>query len=214
MGRSYGVQQILSKKYKYITLSEEWQNAVGPRLGKPFTILIFGKPKNGKTTFVMKFCKELAMLGKVYYNSAEEGDSSTIQDAFKLCNMQEVPRGNFQLGDRDTFDEMVEKLKKNRALFVVIDSIDYMYLTKEQYQFLIETFPNKSFIIISWERAGDPKSQAAKDIRHMVGAVIHVKNYTAYCMGRYGPTEPYVIWHKKNNAPQSPPEQLSFLNHN
>jgi KaiC/GvpD/RAD55 family RecA-like ATPase len=209
MGRTLGVSQIMSKKYSYYELDQEWIDGVG-LLSKPFTLLVYGKPKNGKTSFVMKLCKHLTKFGKVYYNSAEEGDSKTIQDALILAKMEESPAGKFMIGDRDTFLEMKEKLaKKNSGAFVVIDSIDYLYFDVHQYKKLIEEFPNKSFIIISWEKGGEPKSQAARDIKHMVGAVVHVKNHVAHTIGRYGPTEPYVIWDKK--APKKE-EQLQIFN--
>lgn len=203
MGRSYGVNQILAKKYKVLEVNEEWKNAVG-QLADPFTLLVFGRPKNGKTSFIMKLCKYLTKFGKVYYNSAEEGDSKTIQDALILAKMNEVDAGKFILGDNDSFDEMCQKLTKNRAKVAVIDSLDYMKLTTQQYKKLISKFPNKSFIIISWEKAGKPGSFYAKEIEFQVGAVVHVKNFVAKTVGRYGPTEPYVIWNKPKELPKTP----------
>jgi len=209
MGNSLSAHAILSKKYKYFEIEGKWRESVG-LLARPFSMLVFGRPKNGKTSFIMSLCKYLTSFGKVYYNSAEEGDSKTIQDSLILCKMDEVPSHLFTLGDRDTFDEMVVKLKYNRAVFVVIDSIDYIYMTKLQYQNLRELFPNKSFIIISWEKNGKPKTQVAKDIEHMVGSIVHVKNFTAYVQGRYGGNEPYVIWDRGKKKVEPKPEQLSL----
>ena len=199
MGKTLGVKDIYKKTYKVFEVEEPWLSSVG-LLAKPFTMLVYGYPKNGKTSFIMQFCKYMASFGKVYYNSTEEGDSKTIQDSLKLTHMEDVADGKFVLGDRDTFLDMVAKLKKNRAVIVVIDSVDYMNLTAEQYKFLIEEFPNKSFIIISWEKSGMPKSQAARDIRHMVGSVVHVKNFIAHIQGRYGGNEPFIIWDKKKTV--------------
>lgn len=205
MGKTLGVKDIMKKNYKVFDIEEPWLSSVG-LLSKPFSMLVFGLPKNGKTSFIMQLCKYMTKHGKVYYNSAEEGDSKTIQDALKFCKMTDTPDGKFVLGDRDTYPDMVSKLKKNRAVIVVIDSVDYMYLTADQFKELIKLFPNKSFIIISWEKARQPKSQAARDIRHMVGSVVHVRSFTAHIEGRYGGNEPFVIWDKKK--PTSPQTQL------
>jgi nucleoside-triphosphatase THEP1 len=199
MGRSLGVKQIMAKKYSVYNVNEEWKNAVGT-LADPFTMLVYGRPKNGKTSFIMKLCKYLTEHGKVYYNSAEEGDSKTIQDALRLAKMDEVEDGKFILGDNDTFIEMCEKLKKNRCKICVIDSLDYMRLTTEQFKKLIVQFPNKSFIIICWEKRGKPGNYYAKEIEFQVGCVVHVKNFEAFITSRYGglgPKIPYTIWEKK-----------------
>lgn len=109
--------------------------------------------------------------------------------------MEDCAPGSFVIGNRDTYDEMVAKLKKNRAMFVVIDSAQYINLTTEQYKHLIKTFPKKAFIIISWEQVGGaPKGEHAKAIRYMVDVKTYVKNGIAKSDSRFGPTQPYQIF--------------------
>lgn len=191
MGRTYGVNTILKKQYQTIPITEEWEEAIGlPEIN--FRMLVWGPSGSGKTTFVLKLCKELSRHGKVYYNSTEQGEGKTIQDAFKYCKMEEVEPGKFMLGDRDTFDEMLEKLKRNRSKFIVIDSLQYMNLTTEQYKRLIRRYPRKAFIIISWEGSGgNPKGEYAKAIRYMVDIKTYVKNGRAISQSRFGVTRPY-----------------------
>lgn len=197
MGRTLGVSQILNKEYDSTPLNDKWKAALGD-IGAPFKWLVFGHPKNGKTSFVLQFCKEAAEFTKVYYNSMEEGDSKTMQQALIRVNMAETKPGRFMLGDRDSFKEMVEKLKKNRAQIVVIDSRDYMKLTTDQYKILTNTFKRKSFIIICWEQNKKPLGKYAKDIEFMVDIVTHVCRFTALTNGRYGAHLKFKIWDNPN----------------
>lgn len=196
MGKSLGIAQLYKKTYEFLQLPSEWEIALG-KISKPFTWLIYGKPKNGKTTFVLKFCKAVIEQGyKVYYNSMEEGDSLTFVNALKNAGISEEHAGKFILGDRDSFAEMCDKLKTNRAMVVVIDSRDYMKLSTEQWKRLTSMYPKKCFILICWEQAGKPLGKYAKDIEFMVSMVTHVKGFKATTNGRFGADLKYTIWDK------------------
>lgn len=200
MAKVLGVTQVLQKNYKVLEIGEQWANIIGV-LPDPFSMLVVGRPKNGKTSFVMQLCRHLAERYKVFYSSLEEGDSKTIQDALILADMQAVT-GKFLLGDGFYFDELVKQLeKRNSPKIVVIDSLDYMRLTLEQYKTLIRLFPRKSFVIVCWGESSasefaKPEDYFAKKIKYKVGTVVLVQNFVAQSRGRYGSTEPYVIWEK------------------
>ncbi|MDJ1494186.1 hypothetical protein QNI19_14680 [Cytophagaceae bacterium DM2B3-1] len=198
MGRTISVKELLQKTYVTYDFNELWTDT----LGKPernFRMLIWGLPKNGKTTFCIQLAKYLTNFGKVYYNSTEQGEGKSLQDVMKLCRADEVPTGKLMIGDRDTFEEMREKLRKrNSPRFVFIDSLQYMYLTQSQYKQLVEEFPNKAFIIISWSGAGDnPKGEHAKAVRYMVDITCVVKDGIAKVQSRFGATMPYQIFETK-----------------
>jgi hypothetical protein len=193
MGRSIGVNTLLSKRYTTIPLAPEWIDVIGlPEVG--FKQLIWGKPGQGKTTYTLQLCKELARHGKVYYNSIEQGEGKSLQDVVRLVDFSECS-GSVVFGDKDTFDEMVEKLKKNRARFVVIDSLDYINLTTEQYKQLVAFFPKKCIIIITWEGSGgNPKSSYAQSIRYMVDIKTRIHAGVAVSNSRFGATKPHQIF--------------------
>jgi hypothetical protein len=197
MARTLGVHYIMNKVYKSLAMEGQWLNTFGA-LSDPFTMLVFGHPKNGKTSFMMMFAKYLTNFGKVFYNSIEEGDSKTIQDAFVRNRMDEIPDGKFMLGDRYFFADMMEKLAKpNSGRFVFIDSRDFINLTCQQFKKLKATFKHKSFIIVCWETAGKPSGKFAKDIEFIVDVVVHVSNFKAYPRSRFGGNQEFVIWDKK-----------------
>lgn len=199
--KSLGIKGFLSKQFATYKLPEVWVQAIG-EISDPFTWLVFGKPKNGKTSFLLQFCKAMCLSGvKVYYNSMEEGASKTMQDAFIRLDMASIPDGLFTLGDRDTFSEMVEKLKKNRAKVCIIDSRDYMKLTTDQWKRLTTTFPKKSFVLVCWEQSGKPLGKYAKDIEFMVSMVTHVRNFKALTNGRFGAGLQFTIWNNQRTSP-------------
>jgi GTPase SAR1 family protein len=195
MGRTISVKELLSKNYPTYEFNDLWTDTIG-KPEKNFRMLIWGLPKNGKTTFCIQFAKYLTAFGKVYYNSTEQGEGKSLQDVMRLCKADEVPGGKLMIGDRDTFDEMCEKLRKrNSPKFIFIDSLQYMYLTQSQYKQLVDEFPNKAFIIISWsESGGNPKGEHAKALRFMVDITCEVKKGVANVQSRFGPTIPYQIF--------------------
>lgn len=196
MGKNIGIMAMLQKQYHSMELPEEWEDALG-QISDPFKWLVFGLPKNGKTTFLLKFCQAMSLRYKVYYNSSEEGDSKTLQSAIIRAGFTEANSGKFILGDRDTLPEMIEKLRKNKAKIVVIDSRDYMKLSTDQYKKLVTLFPKKSFIIVCWEQSGKPLGKYAKDIEFMVDMVTHVSDHIATTNGRFGAQLKYDVWKEK-----------------
>ena len=62
--------------------------------GKKGVWFIWGSSGNGKTSFVMQLCKQLTRFGRVAYNSLEEGDDVTMQNALIRFGMKSVGRTN------------------------------------------------------------------------------------------------------------------------
>jgi hypothetical protein len=101
---------------------------------------------------------------------------------------------------------------RNSPHFVFIDSRDYMNMTKDEYIGLVERFPHKSFIIICWEDAKQPKGTHAKAIEYMADIKVHVKRFKAYPRSRFGGNHVYTIWDKPTNtdAPANPKAPTLF----
>lgn len=204
MARTLGVSQILSKNYKLLEIDPEWIDIVGT-LPDPFSMIVIGMPKNGKTSFCMRFAKMLSKRYKTFYSSLEEGDSKTIQDAIIRAKMDEV-NGDFFLGDGYFYKELKEKLSKKRSPKIVfIDSLDYMKLTTDQWKSLIRLYPRKSWVIICWGKYSAaefaiPDNHYARQIKYQVGSVARVQNGIVETRGRYGMTDPLKLWDKKKQS--------------
>lgn len=194
MARTIGLSEIMRKEYRTLDFKGKWRETFGEP-SDPFTMLVYGHPKNGKTSFMMQFSKYLTNFGKVFYNSIEEGDSKTIKDAIIRAKMEEIQDGKFMLGTGYYYKDMVEYLLgRNKGKFVILDSRDYMNLTSHQFKALLTRFPNKCFIVICWEQAGKPAGKFAKDIQYMVDIVAHVSNYKANVRSRFGGGQEFIIW--------------------
>ena len=199
--RTLGVKDILNKKYKVLENVPEWITNTFGVLPDPFHIQVIGRPKNGKTSVIMKFAKDMSIAGyHTWYNSKEEGDSKTVQDAYLRVDMKKAA-GKMFLGDGYYYQDMREYLKDGagkRKKIVIIDSLDYIKLTKKQYIQLIEENPTKSFVVICW--GGKKGTEWVCDdyygnqIKHMMGMITGVQSFIVESRGRYGPTEPYSIW--------------------
>lgn len=197
MSRSFGINELINSNFKERPMSEAWRKHIG-NLERNATIMIIGPAKNGKTDYAFKFIKDLALHGaQVFYNTSEEGKSSTIKETAIRNNMQLVS-GKVMFGNRLTFDQLFAKMKKPRSGNVlVIDSWDYMNLTAEQFKTIRETLKHKMIILLCWADGKRPDNSEAKKIEHMADAIVTVKNWVAYPVSRFGGNEKMTTWVKK-----------------
>lgn len=211
MGKLISAHTVLNNKYKTLPIDEEWVDVIGLPESN-FRMIIYGESGGGKTTFAMKLAVMLTGLGKVYYNSSEQGEGKSIQDAFKRAGVADCPTGSFMLADRHSFREMMETLgKKRSAPFVVIDSLNYLNLTKTQYIEMTETFPKKVFIIISWSEGKRPKGTHAQDIEYMTDIKVRVDDGQVIALSRFGATEPMRLFPSKKAKKVHTGQQLELI---
>ena len=191
--RAISTKELLTRNFKTLQLSEVWANFLGePQITGSF--FIWGGSGSGKTHFTLQFAKELAQFGKVIYDSLEEGASKSMRDAIDEAGMLEVG-ANFYLLDMERYQHLYNRLKADRKIkFVIIDSLQYFDIQKEQYWKLKNEFKNKLFIYVSHADGKAPAGQLARDIRYDAFVKIWVEGYKAFPQSRYGGGSPYVIW--------------------
>jgi len=145
----------------------------------------------------MQLSKELCNYGTVLYLSYEEGINQSFQRRMEYLGMDTV-QGKFRVVTDDTFDDVVERLKKPKSpKFVVVDSFQLAYWTYEQCEHLVkDLFPNKCFIFVSQEAKGQPMGKPALRLRYLSDMKVRVMGYKAYCQGRaIGEAgSHYVVW--------------------
>ena len=192
MKRAYSVQNVLDAKFKILPFEGKWLAAVGqPELTG--TMIIYGPPKNGKTSFAMQLAKYLTSFGRVAYNSVEEGLSLSLQMAMERTNMQEVGT-KLVLLEQEDVPQMLRRLKKPKSPDVIfIDSVQFLEMRFAQYKQLKETFPNKLFVYVSHVDGKQPEGNTAKRIWRDASVVFSVEGFKAFPVGRYGGGEPLVI---------------------
>ena len=192
-----GVSEVLGMKFNTFPFEGEWRDAFDTpeRRG---VWMIWGNTGNGKTSFVMRLCKELCKYGRVAYDSLEEGACLTMQNTLKRFNMQEVNR-RFLLLDCESIEQLSLRLKRQKAPdFVVIDSFQYTQMTYAQYIKFKEQHRNKLLIFISHASGTRPDGRSAKKVAFDASLKIYIEGYRAFSKGRFiGPVGHFDIWPEK-----------------
>jgi len=192
MRRAYSVQNVLDAKFKTLPFEGKWLDAVGqPELTG--TMIIYGPPKNGKTSFAMKFAKYLTNFGRVAYNSVEEGLSLSLRMAMERLNMEEVGT-RLVLLEKESVKQMIRRLERPKSPDVIfIDSLQFLEMRFAQYKELKERFPDKLFVYVSHVEGKKPEGNVAKRIWRDANVAFQVEGFKSFPVGRYGGGEPIVV---------------------
>jgi len=191
MSRVLSIDNLYNKKNKVLDFTGIWLDAIGTPEAKG-SWFIWGNPANGKTIFSAKLAKYLSAFGRVYYNSLEQGVSLSLKRAFKIAEIESGDRINPL--DKMGMSDLRDKLKKNGAWAVIIDSFQYSGLNAASYKALTRDFPNKLFVIISHAEGKQPSGRPAKSIRFDADVKIWVEGFKAFPESRFGGGEPITIW--------------------
>lgn len=194
MARALSVSEALSMKKSTIKMTGRWAEA----FGEPESVgtwFIWGNSGNGKTSFVMQLCKELAKFGKVAYNSLEEGAGLTMQNSLRRYSMADVNR-RFQILDCEPIAEMSVRMSKRKSPdFYVIDSFQYTQMSYKEYIDFKESHKDKLLIFISHADGRNPDGRSAKKVMYDASLKVYVEGFRAISKGRFfGPKGCYSIW--------------------
>jgi len=191
--RGIGIRDFMERNFDTYPFEGEWKATFGEP-EKNFKMILYGRPGNGKTEFSIKLAKYLTQWARVYYNTFEQGISKSLQDALVRNDMMDV-NGRVIFGDRESFEEMCERLShRNSPRIVIIDSRDYMNLTTQQFKTMCERFPQKAIVVICWESGGKPKGEYAKAIEFMCDIKARVYEFKVEPRSRFGGNAPFAIW--------------------
>lgn len=172
--QSYGIKQLRSIKYKEFAFVGEWLTLFG-KPEKGVTWFIWGNSGNGKSTASAIIAFMLSFFGKVLYLSLEEKRGKSIRSKLLKVGFNDNSK-NFQLLATSNYNELSKRLhRRNSEDIIFIDSLQYWGISYKQYQTLIETFPDKTFIFVSHARGKDPKGATADGIHYDAGMKIWVE---------------------------------------
>jgi hypothetical protein len=197
MARAYSPTEILDKVYNVLKWGAKWIAA----FHQPETtgvVFVFGQGTNGKTAFTMELAKELGSLniGKVFYNSLEEGARKTMQATLLRAG---ITAGSNVIIGCESLDELDERLSKRKSPKVaIIDSIQFLNVrTPRMVAFINKHKANKLLIFVSQAEGTDPKGNVAKDVWYRADLKIWVEGFVAKSQGRYNPGGTYTIWEER-----------------
>lgn len=193
MKRAYSVSNVLSSRFRLLPFDGKWLDAVGsPELTG--TWMIYGAPKNGKTSFAMMLARYLAKFGRVAYNTVEEGLSQTIKATMERAGLEDV-QGRFILLDKENVADMKERLGKHKSPDIVfIDSTQFIDMKFSEYKELKALFPRKLFIYVSHINCGQPDGRVAKRIWRDSNVYFRIEGFRAFPVSRYGGGNHIDVW--------------------
>jgi len=195
--KAVSVDELLKKKFIEIPLTGRFREL----MGKPEangTWFLKGKSGHGKTTFMLQLIKELTKYGKVIYNSLEEGARKSMQDAFLELNLDKATSNRIKLLHREPIDHMRIRLQKSRGIkFCVIDSIQYAFMTLQDYKDMQAENPKIVFIINSHVKGKNAVGALAERIEYDADIKLDVEGFKVFSRSRASRgtiTKPYTIW--------------------
>lgn len=192
--RALSPTEVLLQKRDILDFKGDWFEAFGhpERTG---VWIIWGNSGNGKTSFVMQLCKELAKFGKVGYNSLEEGVSLSMQNAIQRYGLAEMNR-KVVFFDCMKMADLSEKLTKPRQpRFIIIDSFQYTQMNYRDYIKFKELHRDKLLIFVSHASGTMPSGRSAVSLMYDASLKIYVQGHRAFSKGRFIGTKGFfTIW--------------------
>jgi len=198
MKKAWSSTDLLATKYNEINWGGEWfDNFDNPEARGVWSVS--GRSGNGKTAFLLQLAKELSKKGRILYNSLEEGNSKTMQNAWKMHGLADCGR-RIQLIKESVEDLTIRLDKRQSPDIVFIDSFQYTDLNFKDYlKFCRDRFGNKLFIINQQMDGNKIMGKTADRVNFDADLKIWVEGFKAFSKGRYFGKfhqHGYEIWDK------------------
>ena len=202
------------KDYRYdnYDFDGKWLDLVG-KPAKKFHMMVYGRPKQGKSYFCFDLAQYLSNFGKVLYIAAEEGFSATLQK--KLEDMG-GDNDNLDFANFRDYDTIKNALPGHDYRFVVIDSVNYIRIEPEQIEELKADNPRMALITVQ-QATKDGKFRGSQQFAHNCDIIIEVIQGVVHSTGRFAPPSEMAIFvaPEKTNKPgkvfKAPVEQLDIF---
>ncbi|ADQ40047.1 DNA repair protein RadA [Caldicellulosiruptor acetigenus I77R1B] len=121
------LSNVSTKEERFLSGIEELDGVLGGGFVKGELVLLGGEPGIGKSTLLLQVANILSERMKVLYVSGEEGANQLKLRAQRL-NID----GNFDVACETNFDVVKNIILETKPEFVIIDSIQTMYIPENQ----------------------------------------------------------------------------------
>ncbi len=168
--------ELVNQKFRTMGLQGKYRKLIGdPEPG--FSAMIYGKPKQGKSTVAIDMAKEFTRYGKVLYCAFEEGHGYTLQDKV-IRNKANVPGLDF-----------ANKLPPNLSMyqFVFVDSVSDAGLDEVAFKGLIKANKPHTSILGIFHATKGGNFRGGQTYAHDVDVLIKVDSGVAEAQGRFAP---------------------------
>lgn len=181
---------LMNYKYDCYPFDGKWGDLMG-KPGKRFHLMVFGRPKQGKSIFSVQFANYLSQnFGPVLYVASEEGFSATLQK--KIADFGMANR-NMDFANFREYEQIRQALENKKYKFVFIDSVNFIKVTPEQIEALKAANPGTAFVTIQQATKGG-QFRGSQEYAHNCDMIVEVINGVAHHTGRYnGHTEMQIF---------------------
>jgi len=180
--------QLANLKFEHLGLTGKFRTVLG-NVTIPFSMMIYGAPGSGKSTFNILFAKYLAdeLNKKVLYIASEEGkQSATIKEKFERLNAMHP--------NIDLAESMAVNLNKYDIIFV--DCVDDLQLSPDEIKNILDkhTKNKKSFIFV-FRATKDGSFRGSLTYEHLMDISIQMQEgKTVNKKNRFGGSGVMRIW--------------------
>lgn len=181
---------LMNYRYDCYAFDGKWGDLMG-QPGKRFHLMVFGRPKQGKSIFSVQFANYLSQnFGPVLYVASEEGFSATLQK--KIADFGMANR-NMDFANFREYEQIRQALENKKYKFVFIDSVNFIKVTPEQIEALKAANPGTAFVTIQQATKGG-QFRGSQEYAHNCDMIVEVINGVAHHTGRYnGHTEMQIF---------------------
>ena len=178
----YSVKRLQRKKFKPVAVGE-YSSVMGEIDGKA-NIMSYGSSGSGKTVFTLRLANHLTKTyGKGLYVSFEEDTNKTVVERTKEWN---IDSEKLYFAGRMTFEQLCDKVKKNKYRVLVIDSVQYAGFTFNKLIEFREMFKKRNIIIIMLSfGTGMGKTDGANALLHACDVKLYFNQGHLTSISRY-----------------------------
>ena len=185
MSRTLSLKNLYAKKFDTFKFEGFYKKIFGTPESNGIW-LIYGKEKNGKTWFSLKFAEYLSQFAKTLYLSIEEGTGKDFVEACRRAKLN-PENGNLQFLEYITNEQLNKKLKmRNAARIVFIDNVT-VYQDDLKYgklKKLSDDNPKVLFVYIAHEEKKEPYTATAKMAKKIAKIIVNIDGLACFVAGR------------------------------
>ena len=174
-------RELMNYSYDCYPFQGKWHELIGDP-GKRFHMMVFGRPKQGKSIFCVQFANYFSQnFGPVLYVAAEEGFSVTLQKKIREFGMA---NNNMDFANYRDYSQIKAALQAKKYKLVFIDSVNFIKITPEQIEELKAENPGTAFVTVQQATKGG-QFRGSQEYAHNCDIIIEVIAGTAHQQGRY-----------------------------
>ncbi len=187
---------LAKMKFKTLPFQGKWKAHIGVP-SENFSMMVWGKPKQGKTNYAFQLANYLSCFGPVLYVLSDEGIGHTVSEKIRANGLDDNPAVSFL--ETRQLKEVKSAIAGNAYRFVFIDLISNLKdgeasLDASAFHALRKKYPAISFIaVFSSTKSGNYRG--SQDWGHDVDVMVDVVAGVASAQGRFGGGE-YQIFPK------------------